>query len=148
MAQATTIKFGKQSILIGDGASPTETFSAPCGFTQLTRTINITLQDVNIPDCNDPDLASWLASDEESRQMIVSGTGVLSEEALPTWDQWSIEGGEKNVRWMRTTVSATLNGYFAGPGVLASYEESGQRGQRYQVSVTINFNGAPIFTQV
>jgi hypothetical protein len=146
MAQATTLKFGKQSIVIGDGASP-EVFSAPCGFTQLTRTLNVNTQDVNIPDCNDPDLASWLATDEESRQMIVSGQGVLAEEAMVLWDDWFLNGGEKNVRWNRTA-TAPLNGYFAGPGVLTAYEESAQRGQRWNVSVTIAFNGAPVWNAV
>lgn len=145
MAQATTIRFGKQTVLIGDGASP-EVFTAPCGFTSLTRTININLQEVNIPDCSDPDLASWLASDEESRQMIISGQGVLAEEALSVWDDWSINGGEKNVRWNRITADNTLDGYWQGPCTLAAYEETGQRGTRWQVSVTINFNGAPTWT--
>lgn len=147
MAQATTLKFGKQAILIGDGESP-EVFSAPCGFTQLTRTLNVNTNDVNIPDCNDPDLASWLATDEESRQMIVSGQGVVAEEALTVWDDWFLTGGERNCRWSRTTVSATLNGYFAGPAILTAYEEQGQRGQRWNVSVTLAFNGAPTWTQV
>ncbi len=147
MAQATTIKFGKQAILIGDAASP-EVFTAPCGFTQVTRTLNVNTNDVNIPDCADPDLASWLATDEESRQMITSGQGVLSEEALTVWDDWFLNGGEKNVRWLRTTVLSSLNGHFQGPAVLTSYEETGQRGQRWQVSVTLNWNGAPIFTVV
>lgn len=147
MAQATTFKFGDQAILIGDGASP-EVFSAPCGFTQLTRTLNVNTNDVNIPDCNDPDLASWLATDEESRQMITAGQGVLAAEALTVWDEWFLQGGEKNLRWTRTSATPALNGYFQGPGVLTAYEETGQRGQRWQVSVTIAWNGAPTWVTV
>ncbi len=143
MTQATTLKFGKQALLIGDAASP-EVFTAPCGFTQLTRTLNVQTNDVNIPDCADPDLASWLATDEESRQMITSGQGVLAEEAFTVWDDWFLNGGEKNVRWTRTSVA--IPGHWDGPGVLTAYEETGQRGQRWQVAVTVAWNGAPVFT--
>lgn len=145
MAQATTIKFGSTTLLLGDGATA-ETFTAPCGLTSLTMTINTETNSVNVPDCDDPDLASWLESDEVSKQMQLSGTGVLAQEAVPTWDEWWLNGGEKNVRWFRSISSANGGGYYQAPAILSNYEESGERGSRYQVNITITVNGKPTFT--
>lgn len=147
MAQATTLKFGKQYVLIGDAASP-EVFSAPCGFEQLEMSINIESSTVNIPDCSDPDLAAWLATDEVSRQMVLTGSGVLATEALVVWRSWWLDGGEKNVRWTTLTGVVETNGYYAGPASLTSFSETGQRGQRWTNSVAIAINGKPTFTAV
>lgn len=147
MALATTIKFGKQTMLIGDAASP-EVFTAPCGFEQLTMAINIATSEVNIPDCDDPDLAAWLATDEVSRQMALTGSGVLALESLVVWRSWWLDGGEKNVRWFSTTGVVATNGYYAAPAVLTSYEEQGQRGQRWTQSVGVALNGKPTFVAV
>lgn len=145
MAQANTIKFGSTSILLGDGASP-EVFAAPCGFTSLTMTVNIETNSVNVPDCTDPDLPAWLVSDEVSKQMVLSGQGVLDTDAMQTWDAWLLAGGEKNVRWFRDLTGANGGGYFEAPALLTTYEESGERGQRYSVSIGLTLNGQPSFT--
>ena len=147
MAQAQTLTFGKCMIMLGDGAT-SETFAAPCGFSELTMTINIESNTVNIPDCSDPDLAAWLATDIVSQQMTLQGSGVLDKTAMQTWQDWWFTNGaaEKNVRWFRDLSSGDGGGYFEAPAVLTAYEESGQRGQRWQNSVTIALNGKPTFT--
>ena len=63
MAAATPINFGDIAVLIGDGATP-EVFTAPCGLTELTETTNVETNTTNIPDCDNVDIASWLAIDE------------------------------------------------------------------------------------
>lgn len=147
MAQANTIRFGRCFILIGDGATP-EVFAAPCGFSELTMTINIESNTVNIPDCEDPDLAAWLATDIVSQQMTLQGTGVLDQQAMQMWQDWWLDGGaeERNVRWFRDLTAANGGGYFEAPAVLTAYEETGSRGQRWQNSVGIALNGKPTFT--
>lgn len=145
MAQANTIKFGSTSILLGDGAT-VETFAAPCGFTSLSMTVNIETNSVNVPDCADPDLPAWLQSDEVSKQMVLSGSGVLDTAAMQIWDAWVLAGGEKNVRWFRNIDGADGGGYFQAPGILTQYEETGERGQRYTVNIGVTLNGKPAFT--
>lgn len=147
MAQAKTIKFGKCMIMLGDGGS-SEAFTAPCGFSELTMTVNIESNTVNIPDCDDPDLAAWLATDIVSQQMTLQGSGVLDSDAMQTWQGWWLTDGaaEKNVRWFRDLTAGEGGGYFEAPGVLTSYEESGSRGSRWQNSVGLALNGKPVFT--
>lgn len=146
MAQAKSIRFAKQSMLIGNGADPSELFAAPCGFETLTLTVNIETNTTNVPDCDDPDLPAWLASDEVSKQMVLGGEGILDTDALQVWQAWLMEGGEKNVRWLRDFAGADGGGYFQAPGILTTYVENGARGSRWRNQIGVTLNGKPEFT--
>lgn len=148
MAQAQTYRFGKALLMLGDGGGP-ETFAAPCGFESLTMTVNIESNTVNIPDCADPDLAAWLATDIVSQQMTIQGSGVIDTDALATWQTWWLVDGnvEKNVRWFRDIgVVANAGGYFEAPAVITNFAENGNRGNRWLFDVSIAMNGKPTFT--
>lgn len=146
MAQAKTIRFAGQLLMLGDGATPTEVFAAPCGFTSLNLTVNIETNSTNVPDCGDPDLPAWLESDEVSKQMVVGGSGVIDTDAMQIWREWLLAGGEKNVRWFTTGTAANGGGYWQAPGILSTYEETGERGQRWQVNIGVTLNGRPTWT--
>lgn len=146
MAQATTVRFGQQALLIGDGATPTENFTAPCGITSLTKTTNVETNTVNIPDCDDPDLASFLGIDEISRQIQIQFGGVLATEALDMWQEWDLAGGYKNVRWFRDLSAANGGGYLQGSALFTAFEEAGEAKQRYNITGTITFDGKPTWT--
>jgi hypothetical protein len=147
MAQATTVKFGQQYILIGNGATPTEVFEMPCGITSLTRQITTNTADVDIPDCEDPDALVWLGIDVNSKRMTLTFGGILAEEAIEVWDEWAMEEATKNVRWYRN-LAAPNAGYFMAPAVLTEYQEQAENRGRYQISGTIIFDGKPIWTAV
>src|SRR5690606_33564992 len=126
-----------------DGETP-EVFTAHCGFTSLNLTVNIETNSTNVPDCEDPDLPAWLASDEVSKQMVLGGDGVLDTDAVLLWRDWLLEGGERNVRWLTDgATNAEANGYFSAPGILTTYEEIGTRGERWSLNIGITLNGAP-----
>jgi hypothetical protein len=83
MTQATTIKGGKVRVLLdltGGG-----TYAAPCGFSSRSVTFNKGLEEVNIPDCADPDAVDWVGRDATSLSMGVSGEGVLAVESGEDW---------------------------------------------------------------
>lgn len=148
MALANTVRFGQQQLLIGDGATP-EVFAAPCGITSLTKTTNVETNTVNIPDCDDPDLASWLGIDEVSRQIQMSFGGVLDTSALvAVWQDWDMDGGYKNVRWYRDLTAPNGGGYLQGPALFTAFEEAGEARGRYAISGTIIFDGKPVWTAV
>lgn len=143
MAQAKTLKFSDQLMMVGDGAEPTEAFTAPCGFESLSMTVNIETNTTNIPDCEDPDLPAWLSSDEVSKQMVLAGEGVLDTDANKMWRDWLLEGGEKTIRWVTKGTAANGGGYFEAPGILTTFEESGQRGNRWANNIGVTLNGKP-----
>lgn len=84
MAQATTIKSGKFRVLLGEGSAPI-TYSAPCGFTQRSLTLTKGLEEINVPDCDDPDKIDWVGRDATSLSMAVNGEGVLAAESVEKW---------------------------------------------------------------
>lgn len=84
MARPTTARFGKFSVKLGNDATPT-VYTAPCGFTSKSLTLTKELQEVNIPDCDDPDAVAWVGRDASSLSASVSGEGVLASEAVDTW---------------------------------------------------------------
>lgn len=146
MAQAKTIKFGSTAILLGNGATPTEVFSAFCGLTEMALTVNIETNTTNVPDCLDPDLPSWLETDIVSQQMTLTGNGVLDTDAMQEYQDWFMTGDQRNVRWFRDLTAGAGGGYFQAPAILTSYEETGQRGQRWNVAIGVTLNGKPTFT--
>lgn len=84
MAEPTTIKGGKVKVLLGNTAQPI-VYSAPCGFTQRSVAINKGLEEVQLPDCDDPDAMSWLGRDATSLSMTVGGEGLLAAESVDVW---------------------------------------------------------------
>jgi len=112
MAKATTIKGGKFRVLIGNDADPV-VYSAPCGFTQRSITLNKGLEEVNIPDCNDPDKVDWVGRDATSLSMSISGEGVLASESVETWlDAWeSLDSVPAKVEWEFPLKTITWTGF-------------------------------------
>lgn len=84
MTQATTARFGKFRILLGNDADPI-VYTAPCGFTSKSMTLTKEATETQIPDCDDPDAVSWLGRDATSLSISVSGEGVAASESIETW---------------------------------------------------------------
>lgn len=144
MAQALTVKFGEQALLIGDGATP-EVFSAPCGITSLTKSTSTNTSDIDIPDCDDPDLVIWLGIDEVSKRMTLTFSGTIAQQSLALWQDWELNGGLRNVRWLRNLTNLDLRGYLEGPALLTEFEETSEARGRYTFTGTIIFDGKPVW---
>jgi hypothetical protein len=84
MAKPVTTKGGMLRILLGDDSEPV-VYAAPCGLTSKSLTLSKGLEEVNIPDCDDPTAIDWLGRDAVSLSMAVSGEGVLAEASVDTW---------------------------------------------------------------
>lgn len=145
MAQAKTMRFGDTFILLG-GVLIGDAYVAPCGFTTIAMTVNVETSTTNIPDCSDPDLESWLAIDAVSKQMVLSGEGVMDTDAWAVWRAWMHAGGTRYGRWVRDLTGANGGGYFQGPMLLTGYDENGERGQRWQGNIEVTFDGKPTWT--
>lgn len=127
MAKATTIKGGKFRVLIGNDASPIA-YAAPCGFTQRSITLNKNLEEVNVPDCLDPDKIDWLGRDATSLSMSISGEGVLASESVETWlDAFeSIESVPVKVEWEFPAKTITWTGAMHAESIEAGAANAGR----------------------
>lgn len=144
MAQAQTVKFGEQSLMVGDGADP-QVFTAPCGITSLTKTSTTNTSDIDIPDCDDPDLVVWLGVEEVSKRMTLTFSGIVAQQYLGEWQEWELDGGPRDVRWLRNLTNPELRGYLQAPGLLTEFTETSEGRGRYTMSGTIIFDGKPVW---
>ncbi|MGU3577096.1 phage tail tube protein [Brucellaceae bacterium C25G] len=138
MAQATTIKGGKIKVLIGNSATPI-VYTSPCGFTQRSITLNKGLEEVNIPDCEDPDKVDWVGRDATSLSMSISGEGVLASESVDTWlDAFeSIDSVPVKVEWEFPAKTITWTGNMH----IESMEVGANNGQRATNNVSLQSDG-------
>lgn len=138
MAQASTIKGGKIKVLIGNSATPI-VYTSPCGFTQRSITLNKGLEEVNIPDCEDPDKVDWVGRDATSLSMSVSGEGVLASESVETWlDAFeSIDSVPVKVEWEFPAKTITWTGFMH----IESMEVGANNGQRATNNVSLQSDG-------
>lgn len=143
MAQATTIKGGKFKVLIGNSANPIM-YSAPCGFTQRSITISKGLEEVSIPDCNDPDKVDWVGRDATSLSMSVSGEGVLAAESVEVWVDGvhSTNSVPVKIIWEFPAKTITWTGFMQ----VESLEAGANNGQRATLSVSLQSDGEMVRT--
>lgn len=88
MAKPVTTRGGMLRIMLGSGSGPV-VYAAPCGLTQKALNLSKNLEEVLIPDCDDPMLVDWVGRDAVSLTIGVTGEGVLAEAAVETWlDAW------------------------------------------------------------
>jgi hypothetical protein len=138
MADPTTIKGGKVKVLIGNDATPI-VYAAPCGFSQRTVTLNKGLEEVNIPDCDDPDAVNWLGRDAVSLSMTIAGEGVVAEESVETWLD-AAENPESvpvKVEWQFPTKTITWTGRMQ----VESFEAGAVDGRRVTSNATMQSDG-------
>lgn len=138
MAQATTIKGGKVRVLLGAGVSPI-VYSAPCGFTSKSITLSKALNEVQVPDCDDPDKVDWLGRDAVSLSMGISGEGVLAAESVETWlDAYEdVDSVPVKVEWEFPAKTITYTGRMH----VETVESAAPNGQRATINVSLQSDG-------
>lgn len=132
---ANTLKFSQFLIKVGNGATPTEIFASPCGANSRGFNRGAATNDTNVPDCDDPDAASWLERDIVSLSSELSFAGVVADEDFDTWDTWFESGASKNVQ-----VTLGLRTW-QGPCKLTALNLTGERGQRVTFTATLQSDG-------
>lgn len=141
MAKPITVNASKMLIKIGDGATPTEVFAAPCGMT--TKGLNFTKEtnDVNVPDCDDPDAPAWIERGVVSMSAEISENGILAMEALTVWQEFLDETISRNVQvWLDVPVSSH-GGHWNGKFHLTGFNVTAEQGDKVQVAVTMQSDG-------
>lgn len=141
MAQPTTFNASKLYIKLGNGATPTEVFTEPCGLN--TKGINFTKEtnDVTVPDCDDPDLPAWTQRGVRTLAAEVTGAGILAAEALPDWWDAFHNTNSANYQIGINAPPANNGGYWAGKMHLTRFGVTGELGNKIQVAVTLISDG-------
>lgn len=138
MSAPITARPGKMRILLGNGGSP-EVFTAPCGLTTKGLTVSKNLEEVTIPDCDDPDAVFFMARDVSSMSALISGEGVMAAESEGVWNDaaFNTESVNCRVEVEFSTGTRVLSGAFH----LDSYGINAAQGQRVSVSISMQSDG-------
>lgn len=145
MAPPTTAKFGKFIILLGDGATP-EVFAAPCGFTSKSLTLSKNLQEIDIPDCDDPDAIAWIGRDAQNLSAQIQGDGVAAAESIQDWNDafQNVDSVSAKVEIEFSTGTLTYTGLWQVDNLTFGAEQAG----RVTLSVSMQSDGEIVDTWV
>jgi hypothetical protein len=94
---AKVLPYKSFTVKFGDGATPTEAFTATCGFTSRSFKRNKNFNEIKLPDCTDEDLPAVIARAVESSDWGVSGEGVMTPEMFSLVEAMNISNTAKNV---------------------------------------------------
>lgn len=122
MAKPVTNRWSRLTFWLGDGGSPESFTSAVCGMTTKSFTISADTSDINVPDCDDPDLPSWVERVVRSLSAGWNGSGVMDEATFAKYRAWMFSGEAKNGY---VVLDITDAGYFSGRFVLTNIEVNG-----------------------
>lgn len=138
MALPTTIRGTQVYLKVGDGASP-EVFAQPCLInSERGIAFRSSTNDVVVPDCSNPDDPAWRQLVKDALSVGLTGAGVLDNvlltiQAYTTW--WKGDTGKNVQIWLGTV------GYWEGSFKLTEFEITGERGNKAQVSITLESDG-------
>lgn len=141
MAQPVTYNASKLYIKLGDGATPTEVFAEPCGLN--TKGINFTkeVNDITVPDCDDPDAPAWTQRGVRTLSGEVTGSGILAAAARPVWWDAFEDTASRNVQIGINAPPVDEGGYWAGKMHLTALAVTAELGNKIQVAVTLVSDG-------
>jgi predicted secreted protein len=148
MAQPKIIRGTYFVLAVGDGASPTETFTALCGITTRTLNAQANTADQFTRDCADPEDTPVRNLIVTGRQWSLSGEGSLNRAQLE--DLLELHANPQNYRFYYTEPSddEIFQGYWGGRGILTNYTITGGDENFATISVQIESDGEWTFTEV
>lgn len=142
MAQPVTARAGKFRVLLDLAGSGS--YAAPCGFTSRSMTLNKSLSEVSIPDCDLPDDPVVLGRDVESISASISGEGVLAAASVDTWltayESSTSVAVKVEIEFSTGTVTWTGNFH------IESLEMGAEQGGRVTLNVSMQSDGALVRT--
>lgn len=148
MAKPTTYKGSLVAIYLEEPGTP-GTYIKPCGLNRHTVTFTKNAQEVNVPDCDDPEAPQWVERDVESLDFAASGEGILAAESVETWFDYFNQTDSVNARIYVGSPSDVANGYYwQGKVHVTSFEIEGQTGTRATVKLDVSSDGPLVFTPV
>jgi hypothetical protein len=149
MAQPDIIRGTYFSLMLGDGATPSETFAALCGITTRDFTHQSNTNDTFTRDCADPENVPVRNIIVTGVQWDLTGEGVLNRSNLGAI-QAADDGQPHNFRYLFTEPSddEVFQGYYSGAGVITNFKITATDENFATISLTIASDGEWTWTTV
>lgn len=140
MAELNTIKGALIQVLIGDGASPVETFTHKC-MINTSRGISWSSSSTQTPvvDCDNPESPAWLETDIDGLSCTIEGSGRINVGDEEFFDDWFVSGESKNVKFKQNKTGGSI---WTGAFKLSQWSLSAaDRLEKGEASVTLMSTG-------
>jgi hypothetical protein len=136
------------SLMLGDGATPTEVFTALCGVTTRTFSADANTNDTYIRDCALPEDVPIRRLIVTGKKWSLTGSGTLNRADLARIQ--AAHGVTKNWRYVFTepTDDEVFQGYYHGAGILTSIKITGGDDAYATIDLTIESDGQWDWTTV
>jgi hypothetical protein len=143
MAAVKRMRGVKLLIKVGDGATPTENFTALCTINAARSfSIKSATNRVVIPDCEDPDLPGWVATEKTQLTGDITGAGMVNTSDVPSIDAYARSGTTKNLQVHMDGVSAgDGGGYWQGAYHCTDFTVTGDKGGQVEASLAFESDG-------
>lgn len=141
MAQPDIIRGTYFVLALGDGATPTETFTGICGINTRTFTAQANTNDQFTRDCADPENVPIRNLIVTGKQWSLSGEGSLNRAQLDDIiAAWAVT---KNYRFYYTEPAddEVFRGYWEGPAILVNKTITGGDDEFATISLDIQSDG-------
>lgn len=147
MAKPVTSRSSQFIIRLGDGGTP-EVFAAPCGLS--TKGINFSKEtnEVNVPDCDDPEAPAWVERATVSLSATVSGDGILAMNDLDTWIDFNESTASRNMQ-IELDVdppNTAMGGQWTGKFLMTTFNVTAELGSKLAVAVELQSDGQVMWT--
>ena len=149
MAKPVTLKFGAGVMYFGDKATP-EVFTKMCGFTDLELTVEKETNDTTVPDCDDPDAASWTERDVVALSWSIAMNGVAAVGSLDQIEEASFSSDSTHIRLEISragTGVGTPNRRYAGSAHI-KHKLGAKVGEKWNIQVSGEGDGALVKSNV
>lgn len=143
MATLIPIKYGDEAIQFGDGTTPTEVFSEPCGITGRSRNFSINTQTDDLPDCDDPDAVAFESPYKISVGESIDLQFVVSPAFEPQLVELAYDEDATNIRYVIN--KGTRDGYYEGPAILTALSFSSERRGNVTGTATLTWQSKPVW---
>lgn len=104
------------------------TYAAPCGFTSKSFTLTKNLQEIDIPDCDEPDAVAWIGRDAQNLSAQIQGDGVAAAQSVQAWNlAWqSTNSVPARIEIEFSTGTLVYEGMFQVESLAFSAEQAGR----------------------
>lgn len=132
----------KLLLKVGDGGSPSESFTSYCSI-NAARGITFSSATNEFPeiDCDDPDQVAWIVREKSSLSCSITGAGILNTPDIQDFFDWLTDDASKNCQIVVDVPSADGGVIFEGAFHLTEFAISGDRGAKMEVTISLVSDG-------
>jgi hypothetical protein len=145
MAAPITETFGKfavKMLKVGGDYTNSNDYEKPCGLMSKGYNQSKSVNETEVPDCDDEDAPAQVERSTKALSRIFSGNGVLAMEWRARWQAAYDSRDSVYYRIYIDDVLANAGGYWQGKFVLTTFDVTAEKGDKIKAAIELQSDGA------